>query len=103
MLKRRGKKSYWYAYERTDDGRVRRVYRAAGEAADEAAREQAERLALWDADREGARRAEEDHAEATAPLDDFTALLESATNAVLEGLGYHRHARGEWRMRRHGK
>jgi hypothetical protein len=102
MLSRRGEKLYCYTYERVG-GRVRRIYRGAGDAAVEAARRQHELRFEREAEREEARRGEREHAEATDALEEFSGLLDLATRAVLVGMGYHQHARGEWRLRRHGR
>ena len=99
MIERRGPREYCYSSERAG-GRVRRVYRGHSEAALAAAREQQRRRSILDAERAEVRRAEQARDEAISPLAELDALLEAATRAVLEGLGYRRHARGEWRLRR---
>ena len=101
MLDRRGETRYWYAYARVG-GRVRRIYRGAGEAADEAAREQSERHLLRETMRDEARRDEQEYGEVMTALEEFSTLLDQATRAVLTGLGFQQHARGDWRLRRDG-
>jgi hypothetical protein len=101
LLVRRGGGYFWYESRRVG-GRVRRGYVCSGEEALAASRRRDEERLIRRAERDEALLEEQRHEQALAGLEEFAALLDSATIAVLEGLGYHRHARGEWRLKRHG-
>jgi hypothetical protein len=97
-------RKYFYRHRR-DGGRSRTVYvgAAGSPAAELAAAADAEHRAAREARAEALRAEEERYATATGPLDELTRLTDLLLKATLTSLGYHRHARGEWRRRRHGR
>jgi hypothetical protein len=101
MLVRRGDRCYWYESERVG-GRVRRVFVCAGEDALAASRRKDEERLLQQAARDEALLEEQRHEEALARLEDFSRLLDVAMAAELTRLGYRRHDRGRWRLKRRG-
>src|SRR5262249_13422648 len=100
MLERRGARVYWYGY-RHHNGKVRRVYGGSGPAALQAAKPQQQRRQQQQAERQQVQQAEQKGAATTQALDHFSGLLDLFTRATLTHLGYHQHARGDWRLRRH--
>ena len=99
MITRRGKAAYFYRYTR-ENGQVRRVYAASGEAALEAQARVDEARRLRKEERERALLDEQKHAEALAPLERLSQLIDALVRAALEGRGFRLHARGEWRLTR---
>ena len=101
MLIRRGERCYWYESERID-GRVRRIFVSSGEEALSTSRRRDEERLHQQAARDEALLEEQRHEQAMAGLEDFSRLLDLATDAALTRLGYRRHDRGQWRLKRHG-
>jgi len=99
MLEERNGRYYYYRYQR-DGSRVRRYYIASGELAiltaraDEAQREQRQ------AERQRLQTQAHRHEELLAALQPFSQLLDQVVRAALQHVGFHQHARGEWRLRR---
>src|SRR5688572_19518966 len=98
----RGSRRYYYTSERVNGRPVRR-YLGSGPDAQEAEaalegrrRERAEQAGrlLGDADA---------HATAITPLLELVTLTDLLLKAALAAAGYHRHDRGAWRRKRHGK
>jgi len=75
MITRRGEKAYFYAYAR-EGGRTRRVYVACGEEALQAQERVDEARRLRKEERERALLDERQHAEAVAPLERLSWLIE---------------------------
>ena len=98
---RRGNRQYYYTARRVS-GRVVKQYLGAGPVAElvaaHDAQERAERLATAQGRRGERARLTDLEQTVQAPHDAIESLLR--THLVLAG--YHRHARGEWRRRRHG-
>jgi hypothetical protein len=46
---------------------------------------------------------DEENAAVAGPLDEFCRTTDLLMKAVLTGLGFHQHHRGEWRLRRNGR
>ena len=99
MITRRGGKAYFYTYAR-EGGRTRRVYAGSGEAAVEAQARLDEARRLREEERERALLDERRHAEALAPLERLSWLIDALVKRALEARGFRLHARGEWRLRR---
>jgi hypothetical protein len=99
MLERRGDRVYAYGYHRAG-GKVRRVYLGRDEAALGVARVTQELARLRLLQRQQALQAQQRREQAMAPLEQLSNLLALVTRATLERLGYHQHARGQWRKRR---
>ena len=99
MITRRGERAYCYRYER-HGSKVRRVYVAAGEAALEAQARIDEGRRLLQEERERATLEERRHAEALAPLEQLSGLIDALVKATLETRVFCLHARGEWRLTR---
>ena len=99
---RRGQHEYYYRVRKVD-GRVVRTYVGRGLHAELAAREDAERRAHRQAEKERLARlvAELDAADAT--LIKFIDGCDLLMKATLTTAGYHQHSRGEWRRRRVSK
>ena len=99
---RRNGRRYYYAARR-DGARVVKQYLGAGQLADAIAELNAQdaRRHQLAAEAERAERAVQDglHRQVTEACD----LVDTLTRAVLLASGYHRHDRGEWRLRRASK
>ena len=96
----RGSRKYYYQSTRVG-GVPTRKYLGSGPEAEKAAAE-VERSRTEKAAEAAALHAEEqNHAAATAPLDDLCQLTDLLLRATLTSLGFHQHARGAWRRRRH--
>src|SRR5581483_985306 len=100
MLERRGGRVYLYRYLR-QGGRSRRVYVAANAEAERLAAEQAARDLARSELAEHCRRRGQDLDGACAGLEALGEGLDWLTRAALLAVGYHRHAGGQWRRRRH--
>lgn len=98
----RGQRRYYYRGRR-EQGRVIKVYVGGGAAGEQAARE--------DEQRQIARAVQRGIAEleraSAKPAHDLMIELDSqvtiAIRSALTKSGYHQHARGRWRRKRHGK
>ena len=84
-------------------GRVRKIYVGKGPAAEQAAREDQEKQAA----RAAQQYATEIERALEKPARDLMAGLDSEINvairSALMAAGFHQHARGQWRRKRHGK
>jgi hypothetical protein len=92
-------RKYWYDSVKIR-GRVVKVYRGSGAAAEAAAAEVDGRKRRRQARRDALAAAEQRHAEAVAPLLDVIELSDLLTHAALLAQGYHRRNNGPWRKRR---
>jgi hypothetical protein len=94
----RGNRRYFYRSCRVGQC-VTKEYLGSGQAAEEVAadieRRRIERLA----EANSARQYEQDHAQASAPLEELTQWAELLMKGTLLGLGYHQYDR-KWRRRR---
>jgi hypothetical protein len=102
MLEQWGEKRYWYRYQRQGK-KVRRIYAGAGQDALAAAQQQEERRQAKKAEEQQERALAQQHAEALAPLESFSDLLDLVTKVMLARLGFRQHARGHWRLQRRGR
>jgi hypothetical protein len=89
-------KGRYYTRSRKVNGRVVREYLGTGEAAEQAARQDAGTRQ----EREARRAAMSELAALDAPLDDLTELTDLLARAALAAAGYRQHHRGEWRKTR---
>ena len=96
----RGGGRRYYTRSARLNGRVNRLYVGAGDVGEAAAAADRERRATRDAEREAMRLAMRRHAEVDAQVDALCNAAETAARALLLLGGYHRHDRGEWRLRR---
>ena len=90
----------YYTRSRRLNGKVVREYVGGGVKGELAARADAERRAARQASAEALRGEEERYATATGPLDELARLTDLLMRETLIELGYHQHARGQWRRRR---
>src|SRR5262245_35854363 len=97
---RRHQREYYSRSYRVD-GRIVREYVGGGAAGEQAAAEDARRRAQRQA-AAAAQRAEQDRwDEATRTLRDLCDLSDLLVRAALLAAGFHQHARGAWRRKRH--
>jgi hypothetical protein len=89
-------KGRYYTRSRKVNSRVVREYLGTGEAAEQAARQDA----ITREERESRRAVRAELAALDASLDDLTEQTDLLARAVLAAAGYRRHHRGEWRKRR---
>ena len=94
MITRRGQSAFFYRYAR-ENGQVRRVYAACGEEALEAQARIDEARRLQQEERERERMDERLHAEALAPLERLSELIDAVVKEALEARGFRLHARGD--------
>jgi hypothetical protein len=95
---RSGRKYYTRSFRR--NGKVVREYIGGGVKGELAAKADAERRAAREAQAEALRAEGQRHAAAVDPLDELARLTDLLMRATLIELGYHQHARGQWRRRR---
>jgi hypothetical protein len=95
----RGAKKYFYLVKRVD-GRPQKIYLGSGPVAEAAAAELEQRRQERKALTEAAATREAELTSVEEPLVDFCTGLDDVVTAVLLALGYHRHDRGTWRLRR---
>ena len=92
---------HYYSRSYRVDGRIVREYVGGGAAGEQAAAADAQRRAQRQA-AAAALRAEQDRwDEATSTLQDLCHLSDLLVRAALLAAGYHQHARGVWRRKRH--
>jgi hypothetical protein len=96
----RGGSRRYYTRSFRANGKVRREYIGGGVKGELAAKADAERRAARQAQAEALRAEGQRHAAAVGPLDELARLTDLLMRATLIELGYHQHARGEWRRRR---
>jgi hypothetical protein len=95
----RGERRY-YTRSRRVSGKVSREYVGAGLRGDQASQEDIRRRAERKAQTEALRAEQVTQAAAAAPLDQLCRLTDLLVEVTLSQLGYHQHARGEWRRKR---
>jgi hypothetical protein len=101
MLERRGPNAvYCYRYLKRQ-GRCRRIYVAAGPAAEAAAAEDRARRAAREELAEARRVEQARWAALEAPLQELALLSDLVVSAAFVLAGYRQHDRGPWRFRRH--
>lgn len=92
----RGGRRYYYRTIKTD-GRVRSIYVGGGQAGEAAAREQAERTAARQHEREELARLRATTAATTQAIDQLSTEIELLLRAAFITSGWRNHAAGEWR------
>jgi hypothetical protein len=90
----------YYYRSRREGGHVISEYLGAGAVGAAAARRDEERRAQASAEREGDRVAQEEARALEAGLRDLARVSDELLAEALTAAGFHRHHRGEWRLRR---
>src|SRR5262245_24999677 len=96
----KGGRTYFYESIRVDGRPVKR-YAGTGAAAERKAAEVETRKASRAQQAAAARDERNRQAEAAQPLDEMCQITDLLLKATLIGHGFHQHARGAWRRRRH--
>lgn len=91
----------YYTRSKKQNGRTVRTYIGTGPRAEQAAAEDEARREKRKALADSLRAEEQRHADAIASLIELGRLVDLLMKATLTQEGYHLHARGEWRRRRH--
>jgi hypothetical protein len=97
----RNQRRYYYCTARIH-GQPRNRYLGTGPEAERCAAEVEQRRRLRTEQTEARRTEAEQHATALAPLEALCVLTDQLLRATLSAAGFHQHARGAWRRRRHG-